>query len=95
MQKILSFDFVKLFMALLIVAIHVYPFSSVSSELDFFFTHVFCRIGVPFFLMTTGYFVLSRAMKDRSVLKKYTIKPTLMRKIINKCKDNMRKLVYK
>lgn len=28
-------------------------------------------------------------------IKKYTIKPTLMRKIINKCKDNMRKLVYK
>lgn len=74
MQKILSFDFMKLFMALLIVAIHVYPFSSFSSELDFFFTHVFCRIGVPFFLMTTGYFVLSRAMKDRSVLKKYTVK---------------------
>lgn len=74
MQKILSFDFMKLFMALLIVAIHVYPFSTVSSDLDFFFTHVFCRIGVPFFLMTTGYFVLSRAMKDRGVLKKYTIK---------------------
>ena len=70
MQKILSFDFMKLFMALLIVAIHVYPFSSVSSELDFFFTHVFCRFGVPFSLVATGYLVLSRAVKDRCVVKK-------------------------
>lgn len=74
MKKIISLDFMKLFMACLIVAIHVYPFVSISEEFDYFFTHVFCRIGVPFFLMTTGYFVLDRALKDSCVLKKYLFK---------------------
>lgn len=74
MRKIVSFDFIKLFMAFLIVAIHVFPFSSISLEFDFFFTRVFCRIGVPFFLMTTGYFVLYRAINDSKVLREYTIK---------------------
>ena len=74
MQKIVSFDSVKLFMALLIVAIHVYPFTTISPEFDFFFTHVFCRIGVPFFLMVTGYFVLPHAIDDKDTLKKYSIK---------------------
>ena len=50
MRKVISFDTVKIFMACLVVAIHVYPFASVSQSFDFFFTHVFCRIAVPFFL---------------------------------------------
>lgn len=74
MRKVISFDTVKIFMACLVVAIHVYPFASVSQSFDFFFTHVFCRIAVPFFLMTTGYFVLPKAMNDFQVLKKYTFK---------------------
>lgn len=74
MRKVISFDTVKIFMACLVVAIHVYPFASVSQSFDFFFTHVFCRIAVPFFLMTTGHFVLPKAMNDFQVLKKYTFK---------------------
>ena len=31
----------------------------------------------------------------KKVIKKYTINPTLARKIINKCKNNIKKLLYK
>lgn len=71
MKKILNLDTFRFMVAFLIVAIHVYPFVSINSELDYYFTHVFCRIGVPLFLMITGYFILP---KDIATLKKYTIK---------------------
>ena len=44
--------------AFLIIAIHTAPLSSFSETADFFFSYCFARIAVPFFLMTTGYFVL-------------------------------------
>lgn len=45
--------------ALLVVAIHTSPFSSLSPAVDRWFTHVLCRVAVPFFFMVTGYFLLS------------------------------------
>jgi serine/alanine racemase len=53
-------DVFRLFAAFLIVGIHTYPLRSVSVELNFFIVHVLSRIGVPFFLMATGYFLLSQ-----------------------------------
>jgi len=55
-----TLDRFRLFAAFLIVAIHTYPLTSISLELNFLFTHIFARIAVPFFLMVTGYFVLSK-----------------------------------
>ena len=71
MKKILNLDTFRFIVSFLIVAIHVYPFVTINSEVDYYFTHVFCRIGVPLFLMITGYFILP---KDIDTLKKYTIK---------------------
>lgn len=51
-------DCFRLIAAFLIIAIHIGPLSSINNTLDFGFTYVLCRIGVPFFLMTTGYFIL-------------------------------------
>ena len=51
-------DIFRLFAAFLIVGIHTYPLHSVSVELNFFIVHVVSRIGVPFFLMATGYFLM-------------------------------------
>ena len=45
--------------ALLIVAIHTAPLASFSESADFLVTYCFGRIGVPFFLMVTGFFVLA------------------------------------
>lgn len=44
--------------ALLVVAIHTSPLGSVSADADFFLTRILARTAVPFFFMTTGYFVL-------------------------------------
>ncbi len=44
--------------AFLVIAIHTAPFASLEPRLDAVLTYGLCRIAVPFFLMTTGYFVL-------------------------------------
>lgn len=73
-NKKLSIDKFRIFAAILVIAIHIYPLSSINQNLDFIFTHIICRIGVPFFLMITGYFVLPKALKDKEQLMKYTKK---------------------
>ncbi len=52
-------DFFRFFAALLVIAIHTAPLSFWNNDLDFLLTYCFGRIAVPFFLMTTGYFVLA------------------------------------
>ena len=61
-------DRFRLIAALLIVGIHTYPLSSVSEELNFGIINIFARIAVPFFLMITGYFILSQCfyLKDNN-----------------------------
>lgn len=70
----ISIDKFRLIASILIIAIHTYPLSSINETLDFIFTHVICRIGVPIFLMITGLFVLPKALEDRKSLIKYTKK---------------------
>ncbi|MCI8273499.1 MAG: acyltransferase family protein [Clostridia bacterium] len=74
MKEKISLDRFRIIAAILIVAIHIFPLSSINETADFIFTHVICRIGVPFFLMITGFFVLPKAIQDRRNLIKYTIK---------------------
>ena len=52
-------DLFRLAAALLVVAIHTSPLTSINGEADFFFTRVLARIAVPFFLMVTGHFMLA------------------------------------
>lgn len=62
----------------LIIAIHTAPFASVNETLDYFMTYCLGRIGVPFFLMVTGYFVLAPYYSGQEdaveKVKKYMIK---------------------
>lgn len=74
MLKKLSLDSYRFVAALLVVAIHIYPLTSIGENVDFMFSRVFCRIAVPFFLMITGYFVLPKVFEDKEVLKKYIVK---------------------
>lgn len=51
-------DYFKIVAALLVIAIHTSPLTSINATADFVFTRVIARIAVPFFLMVTGYFIL-------------------------------------
>lgn len=74
-------DYFKLIAALFVIAIHTSPFASVNGDADFIFTRIIARMAVPFFLMTTGYFLLPQYIFDKSQnlkpLKKF-IKKTLI-----------------
>lgn len=53
-------DDFRLIAALLVVAIHTSPLASFSETGDFIVTRIIARVAVPFFLMTSGFFLVSR-----------------------------------
>lgn len=52
-------DLMRIPAALLVIAIHTSPLTSLSVGADFFLTRVLGRTAVPFFFMVAGHFVLS------------------------------------
>lgn len=61
-------DRMRLIAAVLIITIHTSPLADFTETGDFILTRVAARVAVPFFLMTTGYFTLSRYRCDNSRL---------------------------
>lgn len=53
-------DYFRLIAAFLIVAIHTSPLASFSETGDFILRRIIARAAVPFFLMTSGFFLISR-----------------------------------
>jgi len=53
-------DYFRLLAALLVVAIHTSPVASFNETGDFILTRILARVAVPFFLMTSGFFLVSR-----------------------------------
>lgn len=74
MKKSINLDHFRLIASILIVAIHTFPLADISITLDTIFTHIICRIGVPFFLMITGYYILPKSLKEKTKLIDYTKK---------------------
>lgn len=68
--------------ALLVVAIHTSPLLSFSETGDFILTRVIARTAVPFFLMTSGFFLITRYAKNADKLRAF-IKSTLLIYIIS------------
>ena len=52
-----ALDWFRLLAAALVVGIHTSPLASFTAGGDFILTRIIGRIGVPFFLMVTGYFM--------------------------------------
>lgn len=59
-QNYAGIDYFRLVAALLVVAIHTSPLASFSETGDFIVTRMIARVAVPFFLMTSGFFLVSR-----------------------------------
>lgn len=55
-------DAFRMLGALLVVCIHTSPLASLSRDADFLLTRIAARVAVPFFLMTTGFFVLPQTL---------------------------------
>lgn len=63
-------DFVKYVASILIIAIHTSLFKDYNEILYFAFVNVICRLAVPFFAISTGYFMtrkfdLAKGKKDK------------------------------
>ena len=70
-------DSFRLIAALLVVAIHTSPLLSVSETGDIIVSRIIARVAVPFFFMTSGYFLISR-YADQTEKLKWFIKKTVM-----------------
>jgi len=66
-KHLVGLDYFKVVAALLVIAIHTSPLSTFNTGADFIFSRIIARIAVPFFLMVTGYFVLSKYLFGGSV----------------------------
>lgn len=71
-------DCFRFLAAILIVAIHTSPFGGVSDTADFILTRVIARVAVPFFFMTSGYFLISRYARNGKRLTKFLKKTALL-----------------
>lgn len=59
-------DFFRMIAAGMVVAIHTFPFASISPKLDELITLTLFRVAVPFFFMTTGFFLIGPLARKRS-----------------------------
>lgn len=66
-------DLFRIAAAFLVVAIHTSPLASYSATADFILTREIARVAVPFFFMTTGFFVLGSRERTISFLKKTAV----------------------
>lgn len=57
-------DYFRQAAALLVIAIHTSPLASYSETADFILTRVIARVAVPFFIMTSGFFILSPYVRN-------------------------------
>lgn len=64
--------------ALLVIAIHTSPLASFSETSDFILTRIIARIAVPFFLMTSGFLMISRYTLNADRLKVFIKKSALI-----------------
>lgn len=70
-----AIDIAKYVSALLVVAIHTYPFEEISPVFNTFFLSTVCRLAVPFFFTVSAFFFLrkynGRSLEDTQPLMDY------------------------
>ena len=71
-------DCFRLIAALLIIAIHTSPLASFNETGDFILTRVIARVAVPFFFMTSGFFLISKYAPNANKLGAFLKKTALI-----------------
>ncbi|MCM1568665.1 MAG: serine racemase VanT catalytic subunit [Roseburia sp.] len=64
-------DVFRMLAALLIIAIHTSPLASFTETGDLILTRIVARVAVPFFFMTSGFFLISRYTCDGERLRRF------------------------
>ncbi len=71
-------DYFRFISSLLIIAIHTSPLASISATGDFALTRIIARVAVPFFLMTSGFFLISKYTYNSDKLRHFIKKTCLI-----------------
>lgn len=66
-----NIDLVKYIFAIFIVVLHFRPFLYSSNPLDLAFNNILTRICVPFFFLTTGFFVAKKELTNKAYISSY------------------------
>ncbi|WP_201774939.1 serine racemase VanT catalytic subunit [Clostridium aceticum] len=67
-------DYFRFIAAILVIAIHTFPLLSVNTGADLILTRIIGRVAVPFFFMTTGFFVFSSYDEGSFSYKNFSLK---------------------
>ena len=63
-KKYGAIDIAKYVSALLVVCIHTFPFYEVSVRLNAYWIQTVCRLAVPFFFVSSGFFFFRKWDKN-------------------------------
>lgn len=69
-------DMFRLLAAFLVITVHTSPLCSINPAADFVLTRILARLAVPFFFVTSGFFLVKRYAKDTVKLQMF-IKKTI------------------
>lgn len=64
-------DVAKYISAILVIVIHTSPFLPYANEVNYFFMNMVARGAVPFFLLTSGYFIAMNRSTRKGYVKAY------------------------
>ena len=71
-------DYFRVIAALLVVAIHISPLANINETADFILTRIIGRVAVPFFFMTSGFFIFSDSQRSENRIKNFLKKTTVL-----------------
>lgn len=77
-RNYVGIDCFRIIAALLVIAIHTSPLKSFSETGDYILTRALGRIAVPFFFISSGFFLISRYTYDNEKLKAFLKKTTVI-----------------
>jgi hypothetical protein len=76
-QRFGSIDYGKFVFSILIIGLHTAVFSDISYDIAFFINQILARLAVPFFFISSGFFIGLKMLKnnnDSSFIYKYFLK---------------------
>ena len=76
-EQYAGLDYFRVIAALLVITIHTSPLSSVDITGDFVLTRIIARIAVPFFFMTSGFFLLPDYTENKKSLWRFIKKTAI------------------